>query len=208
MQETPTPQQTIPKIPEQTQTPDKNKQEHQTIWETLEYAKWNEAKQVWQCAKKECTKVRPVQKNLIKHCARVHKEHWRQLSRYAILCPYCDKKYSILTHLIIHLGIRENPYTWPTCTCPLKPDNTNIREIWRIIHGIAKQEKRNLIQAAQNNARQTMREKLKRHLVEDALLNEKAPTKRIKLVPKAGNTRARKMPQWPEPKWQKMNAKE
>ena len=142
-------------------------------------------------------------KNLIKRWARVHKEQWRQLSRYAILRPYCDKKYPSLTHLIIHLGIRENPYTWPTCTCPLKPDNTNIREIWDSIHGIAKQEKQNLIQVAQNNARQTIHEKPKRHLGEDALLNEKEPTKRIKLVPKAGRIETRNMTQWPPRKRRK-----
>merc|ERR1712112_687156 len=104
--------------------------------------------------KKECTKEHIIQKHLIKHWARVRKEQWRQLSRYAILCPYCDKKYSSLTHLIIHLGIRENPYTWPTCTCPLKPENASIRE------------------------------KQKRHLEEDALSDQIAPTKRLKLVTK------------------------
>ena len=134
-------------------------------------------------------------KNLIKRWARVRKEQWGQLSRCAILCPYCDKKYSIVTHLIIHLGIRENPYNWPTCTCPIKPGNTGIHEIWGSVRGNAKQEKQNLIWAAKNKAGQAMREKIKRRLGGDALLNVQAPAERIKLIPKAGHAKAKRRKQ-------------
>ena len=47
MQEAPNPEQTIPKIPFETQIPDTNKQARKTRWGILEYAKWNETKQVW-----------------------------------------------------------------------------------------------------------------------------------------------------------------
>ena len=91
MQDTLAPEQTIPHTPAEAQNQDISRQEQQTIWGTLEYVKWDEAKQVWKRMKKECTKKHAIQKNLIKHWARVRQEQWRQLSRYAILRPYCGK---------------------------------------------------------------------------------------------------------------------
>merc|ERR1712112_91587 len=131
----------------------------------------HETKQVWQCKKPECMKENKVQKNLIKHWARVHKNEWEKLPRYATLRPYCDKKYSSLTHLLIHLGIRENPYTWPTCSCPLEPDNVNIQEIWDIIQNVTKPDKQILITSVQNKARQLMQEK------KDILMRMRAMTR-------------------------------
>ena len=57
-----------------------------------------------------------------------------------------------------------------------------------------------------NKARQTMREKIKRHLAEDALLNEQAPAKRIKLIPKAGQIKTRSTIQGPPQKRRKTGA--
>ena len=99
--------------------------------------------------------------------------------------PILWRKYASLIRIIINLGIRENPYTWPTCTCPIKTGGVRISEIWEIAHGAKKPDKRNLIRTAQNNARQTTHGDVKRHLEEDSPSNEQAPTKRIKLVPNA-----------------------
>ena len=101
-----------------------------------------------------------------------------------------------------HLGMRENPYTWPTCTCPLKPDNVSIREIWGIVQNITKPDKQCLINEAQHKAGQTMQGKQKRHLEEDALKNQISLTKRQKLVrkPKKRPKRAGHTMQEPESK--------
>ena len=156
-QDTPTPEPPAePTTPQEQQN--KNRKHEQTIWEILGYVQWQETRQIWQRMENERKKEHPIQKNMIKHCARVRKEEWKQLSRYAILRPYCGEKYSSLTHLIIHLGIGENPYTRPTCTCPLKPDNISIREIWDSVQAITTPDKQSLITKAQsktNNARKT-----------------------------------------------------
>ena len=52
-----------------------------------------------------------------------------------------------------------------------------------------------------------MQEKIKRRIEEDALLKEQAPTKRLKLVPKAGHTNARNKQQGPKRKKQKIEAR-
>ena len=165
------------------------KQEWQTgptnNMEILEYVQWRETKQVWQCKKQGCVKENKVRKNLIKHWAMVHKDEWKQLPRYAILRPYCSKKYSSLTHLIIQLGIRENPYTWPTCTCPIKPENLSIREIRDSARDLAKPDKQGLILNVQNKARQTMRGKQKKTHWGRCALPTSGPDKKAETSDKA-----------------------
>ena len=115
------------------------------------------------------------------------------------------RKNARLTHLIIHLGLRENPYTLPTCTCPLKPDNVRIHEIWESSHGATIQGKQNLIQNPQNKERQIMHENRRRRIAVDALSNQKLPTKRIKLITDARPKRPRRTTREPPTKRKMMH---
>ena len=134
-----------------------------------------------------------------------HEKRAQESCHVTRYCAHTAKKYSSLTHLLIHLGIRESPYTGPTCTCPLKPDNISVREIWDIVQNITKPDKQSLITDVQNKARQAMQEKQKRHLEEDAPYNQTAPTKRLKLVlkPISRQKRARNTTHEPQQKRQK-----
>ena len=47
--------------------------------------------------------------------------------------PFLQQKYSNIILLLQNLGIRHDKFTWPTCTCPIMPENRNIKETWNKI---------------------------------------------------------------------------
>merc|ERR1712112_569912 len=100
-------------------------------------------------------------------------------------CPYYKKKYYSVKHLIVHLGIRPNTYTWPTCTFPLKPDSIVLTELCDYSHGKLIPGRQSLITRAKEKARQQTQGKRARKLAEALLPDGNIPTKRIKLVPNA-----------------------
>ena len=132
--------------------------------------------------KNDCAMANQNQENPIKHWARIRKESWQQMHRYSIKCAYCNKKYSIISHIIGHLGIREEANTWPTCTRPIKPGDISLTERRAYMQGKLVPGKEHQIENANERARKQMQEKRDRQAV------KAVPARRIALIL---NTRTR-----------------
>jgi len=104
-----------------------------TLWEKLELVTWNNSTKKWQCNIPKCNKSNENQKNITKHQVKQHREECKPIGRTPLQCEFCNKGYSSGILLLQHLGIISNQFTWPTCTCPLKPQETNLHDIWRNI---------------------------------------------------------------------------
>merc|ERR1712112_645195 len=74
--------------------------------------------------------------SMAKHGTRKHNKYTIKIARKQSHCPLCNKEYSNLTPLLIHLLIRQTPMTWQPTTCNIlkkqitKPDQDNIKEKW------------------------------------------------------------------------------
>ena len=107
------------------------------------------------------------------------------MPRYSLICHYCNKKYPSATQLIVHLGIRENTYTWPTCTCPIKPGSVNNAESWGYIHGELAPDRKPLTEYAKARAREEMHGGRSRETASNLAAEHEAPEKRMHFVPNA-----------------------
>ena len=105
-----------------------------TLWGELGLIIWNNEHNKWQCNIQNCTTIKEKQSNITKHQEKAHMDTLKPISRTPMQRTYRNKKYPNGTLLLQHLGLRNDRYTWPTCTCPILHKNTSIHTIRAQVH--------------------------------------------------------------------------
>jgi len=120
---------------------EKEKEERKSLWGKLELIKYNPIKtnpKQWQCNIGTCQTRGITPQNMANHIARTNKQENVRICRKKTYCPLCNKEYSNLNALLIHLEIRNIQMAWKTQICEilqqkiLPPEHNTAKYKWNL----------------------------------------------------------------------------
>jgi len=125
-----------------TQKNQDRKQHNATFWKRIGLIEEKEQEGIkkWKCQIPNCTKKATKQGAIVQHISKQHQQNILA-SNQGEICPFCNKRYTNLEPMIIHLELKTGAKKWQPCQCPLKHTKLEDKQTWRIIYQINKNRK-------------------------------------------------------------------